>query len=173
MERDFAEVEGGPVGRVGFDGEDLVAFLRDADFSEVLDFVVGVVFGAREGGGELLVADFHEDLGVFESGDFGQNLVFAGLGAGEFPTHGGLGVVPMADFVSGLAFLEDRGAAFGRGREIGQSGWQFDGAVLAGFDENLGKIRISQEGNQILAVKPDPTDWTAFNLRKVTLQPAK
>ena len=38
---------------------------------------------------------------------------------------------------------------------------------------NLGKIRIDGAGDQKLAIKPDPTDWTAFNLRKVTLQPAK
>ena len=36
---------------------------------------------------------------------------------------------------------------------------------------NLGKIRIANDGQQTIVVKPDPTDWTAFNLRKVTIQP--
>jgi alpha-L-fucosidase len=36
---------------------------------------------------------------------------------------------------------------------------------------NLGKIRIANDGQQTIVVKPDPTDWTAFNLRKVTLRP--
>ncbi|MFM8984276.1 MAG: alpha-L-fucosidase, partial [Spartobacteria bacterium] len=39
--------------------------------------------------------------------------------------------------------------------------------------QNLGKIRIDAAGDQVIVVKPDPADWTAFNLRKVTLQPAK
>ena len=38
--------------------------------------------------------------------------------------------------------------------------------------QSLGKIRIADEGNQVIVIKPDPTDWTAFNLRKVTLKPA-
>jgi hypothetical protein len=37
---------------------------------------------------------------------------------------------------------------------------------------NLGKIRIADNGKQTIVVKPDPSDWTAFNLRKVTIQPA-
>jgi alpha-L-fucosidase len=37
--------------------------------------------------------------------------------------------------------------------------------------QSLGKIRIAGEGDQSLVIRPDPTDWTAFNLRKVTLRP--
>ena len=37
--------------------------------------------------------------------------------------------------------------------------------------QSLGKIRVAGEGNQVIVIKPDPTDWTAFNLRKVTLKP--
>ena len=37
--------------------------------------------------------------------------------------------------------------------------------------QNLGKIRVANDGKQTIVVKPDPTDWTAFNLRKVTIQP--
>ena len=36
---------------------------------------------------------------------------------------------------------------------------------------NLGKIRIADDGKQTIVVKPDPSNWTAFNLRKVTIQP--
>ena len=35
----------------------------------------------------------------------------------------------------------------------------------------LGKIRIADDGKQVLVIKPEPTNWTAFNLRKVTLKP--
>ena len=38
--------------------------------------------------------------------------------------------------------------------------------------QNLGKIRIAGAGDQRISVKPDSTDWTAFNLRKLTLKPA-
>ena len=37
--------------------------------------------------------------------------------------------------------------------------------------QSLGKIRIAGEGDQVLVIKPDPANWTAFNLRKVTLKP--
>jgi alpha-L-fucosidase len=37
--------------------------------------------------------------------------------------------------------------------------------------QSLGKIRIAADGNQVIVIKPDPTHWTAFNLRKVTLKP--
>jgi len=37
--------------------------------------------------------------------------------------------------------------------------------------QSLGKIRIAGEGDQVIVIKPDPANWTAFNLRKVTLKP--
>jgi len=37
--------------------------------------------------------------------------------------------------------------------------------------QSLGKIRIADDGKQTIVVKPDPSNWTAFNLRKVTIQP--
>ncbi len=37
--------------------------------------------------------------------------------------------------------------------------------------QSLGKIRIAADGNQVIVIKPDPADWTAFNLRQVTLKP--
>ena len=37
--------------------------------------------------------------------------------------------------------------------------------------QSLGKIHIATDGNQVIVVKPDPADWTAFNLRQVTLKP--
>jgi alpha-L-fucosidase len=37
--------------------------------------------------------------------------------------------------------------------------------------QNLGKIRIANDGKQAIVVKPDPADWSAFNLRKVTIRP--
>jgi alpha-L-fucosidase len=37
--------------------------------------------------------------------------------------------------------------------------------------QSLGKIRIADDGKQVIVIKPDPTNWTAFNLRKVTLKP--
>ena len=36
--------------------------------------------------------------------------------------------------------------------------------------QNLGKIRIADDGNQTFVIKPDPSNWTPFNLRKVTIQ---
>jgi alpha-L-fucosidase len=37
--------------------------------------------------------------------------------------------------------------------------------------QNLGKIRIADDGNQTIVVKPDPSDWSAFNVLKVTIRP--
>ena len=37
--------------------------------------------------------------------------------------------------------------------------------------QSLGKIRIAGEGDQSLVIRPDPANWTAFNLRKLTLKP--
>jgi hypothetical protein len=36
--------------------------------------------------------------------------------------------------------------------------------------QNLGKIRVADDGNQTFVIKPDPSNWTPFNLRKVTIQ---
>jgi hypothetical protein len=38
--------------------------------------------------------------------------------------------------------------------------------------QNLGTLEIEEQGEKTLTIRPDPTDWKPFNLRKVTLRPA-
>ena len=37
--------------------------------------------------------------------------------------------------------------------------------------QNLGTLEIEEQGEKNLTIRPDPTDWKPFNLRKVTLKP--
>jgi alpha-L-fucosidase len=37
--------------------------------------------------------------------------------------------------------------------------------------QNLGTLEIEEQGEKTLTIRPDPTDWKPFNLRKVTLKP--